>query len=64
MMEESKRSIPTLDDGDFQVKSIFNIDEIIGSDEDLCTAHYSAPNIEYNYGYNYIGVCSENYIWG
>ena len=59
-MEESKRSIPTLDDGDFQVKSIFNIDEIIGSDKDLCTAHYSAPNIKYNY----IGVCSENYIWG
>ena len=33
---------------------VCDIEDFIGSDEDLCTEYFSEPAVEYNYGYNFI----------
>ncbi len=43
---------------------VCDIDDIIGSNEDLCTLHYSPPNVKYYYGYEYITAVADRCIYG
>lgn len=43
---------------------VCDIDDIIGSNEELCTLHYSPPNVRYNYGYEYITAEADRCIYG
>lgn len=64
----AKREIitPKLIEGDLTVGgcSVTSIDDIIGTPEDYCTLHYELPNIEYNYGYDYITATGDRCILG
>ena len=61
-----KRIIPKIEQGEYTVKScgVCDIDELIGTHPDLCSAHYSAPGIEYDYGYDYIKLVDSEDILG
>ena len=43
---------------------VCDIDDIIGSNEDLCALHYSPPNVKYHYGYEYITAVADRCIYG
>lgn len=57
-MSEQKRIIPQLTKDGFLASScsVCDIDDIIGTNEDLCTVHFSDPKVEYYYAYDYITV--------
>lgn len=55
-MTKQKRIIPTLFEEGYTVGSccVCDIDGIIGTEEDLCSHHFSQPGLEYDYGHNII----------
>ena len=64
------RIIPQINRGPYTVLSfgVCDIDDYIGSDEDICTLHYAARGVDYNYGYDYVkqvaGRCVTGYYIG
>ncbi len=56
-----KRKIPDIVEGGYSVHaiSVCGIEDIIGTDSDYCSLHYSAADVSYDYGYDYNGVYGE-----
>lgn len=63
---EERRVIPRLTDGDYVADScgVCGIYDIMGTPPEECVLHYSAPNVEYNYGYDYITVSYNGNVQG
>lgn len=64
-MKHENRNFPHLTLGDFcaQSRSVCGIDDIIGTPADECVHHYSAPDVEYDYGYDYVNVLCEKALF-
>ena len=60
MAQEKKINLPP-DEDDFIIgeSGVCDIEDFIGSDEDLCVEYFSQPGVEYNYGYNFICAVKE-----
>lgn len=43
---------------------VCDIEDYIGSDSSLCTVYYSAPSVQYDYGYDYVAVKADGYVRG
>ena len=63
-MQKEKRIIPNITSGEYVAKecSVCSIDDIIGTDSDFCSIHYSDPNVSYKYAYDYNIVLFEKSI--
>ena len=61
-----ERVTPRIEENGIAVDScgVCDIDDIIGTPGDYCTLHYELPNIEYNYGYDYITATGDRCILG
>lgn len=69
-MEDYVR-IPTLTVGEYEVRecSVCSIDDIIGTNADLCTVHFSdevlaAPDHGYYYAYDYVTAITQDFFVG
>lgn len=64
-MAQKKQNLPQDEDGYIIGEcSVCDIDDIIGTDEDLCVQYFSEPEVEYDYGYNYITAVKDRYRMG
>ena len=63
-MADEKRKIPVHKVGEYTVCScgVCDIDGIIGSPEDECDMLYSAPDVEYDYGYDFVKLTGDGCI--
>lgn len=63
---KKKRIIPKIKRGHFTVLEfdVCDIDDYIGSDEDICTLHYALKGVDYNYGHDYVKQVADNYVTG
>ena len=63
---DERRIMPELTEGEYLAKScdVCDIDHIIGTEEDVCTLHYSDPGVEYDYGYDFVNVIGNRQIHG
>lgn len=63
-MTEQKSKIPVIREGEYTVGScsVCSIDGIIGSPADECDIQYSDPEIEYNYGHDFVILSDEEEI--
>lgn len=60
-MAQKKQNLPP-DEDEYIIGecSVCDIDDIIGTDEDLCVQYFSEPEVEYDYGYNFITAVKQN----